>query len=166
MAGRPQKRKILADLEKLGGPQYIADHIIGGGSISGKAKELGYDPGTFLRVLTKAPEYKRAIDDVREIAAEYHAEAGSNIMRELRAERVQERANAEPGDKLSEISQIDVSIARERAQQHRFIAEAWSNRYNKRSDTNITLNVGDLYLDALKKAKDVTPAAEVIEHDE
>jgi hypothetical protein len=28
------------------------------------------------------------------------------------------------------------------------------------------LNVGDLYLDALKKAKDVTPAPEAIEHDE
>ena len=166
MPGRPQKRKILADLEKLGGPQYIADHIIGGGSISGKAKDLGYDPGTFFRVLTKNPEYKRAIDDVREIAAEYHAEAGSVIMRELRDERVQEREGAEPGDKLAEISQIDVSIARERVQQHRFIAEAWSNRYNKKSDTNITLNVGDLYLDALKKAKDVTPAPEVIEHDE
>ena len=166
MAGRPQKRKILADLEKLGGPQYIADHIIGGGSVSDKAKELGYNSGTFWRVLSQAPEYKRAIDDVREIAAEYHAEAGSNIMRELRAERVQEREHAEPGDKLSEISQIDVSIARERAQQHRFIAEAWSNRYNKKSDTNITLNVGDLYLAALKKAKDVTPTPEVIEHDE
>ena len=117
-------------------------------------------------MLTRNPEYKRAIDDVREIAAEYHAEAGSVIMRELRDERVQERGNAEPGDKLAEISQIDVSIARERVQQHRFIAEAWSNRYNKKSDTNVTLNVGDLYLDALKRATDVTPASEVIEHDE
>lgn len=152
-------------MEKLGGPQYIADHIIGGGSISGKAKELGYDPGTFFRVLTKTLEYKRAIDNVREIAVEYHAEAGSNIMRELRAERVHERENAEPGERLGEISQIDLSIARERAQQHRFTAEAWSNRYNKKSDTNITLNVGDLYLDELKKAKDVTPALEAIEHD-
>ena len=166
MPGRPQKRKILADLEKLGGPQYIADHIISGGSVSDKAKELGYNSGTFWRVLSQAPEYKRAIDDVREIAAEFHAEAGSVIMRELRDERVQERVGAEPGDKLAEISQIDVSIARERVQQHRFIAEAWSNRYNKKSDTNVTLNVGDLYLDALKKAKDVTPAPEAIEHDE
>lgn len=166
MAGQPLKRKILAHLEKLGGPQFIADHIAGGGSISGKAKELGYDKGTFLRVLTKAPAYKQAIDEVREVAAEYHAEASTNIMNELRAERMRERENAKPGEKLSEISAIDVSIARERASQHRFIAESWSGRYNKRSDTNITLNVGDLYLDALKKAKDVTPPPEAIEHDE
>ena len=79
---------------------------------------------------------------------------------------MQKRENAEPGDKLSEISQIDVSIARERAFKHRFIVEAWSNRYNKKSDVNITLNVVDWYLDALKKVKDVTPAPEVIEHDE
>lgn len=64
-------------------------------------------------------------------------------MHKLRAERMQKRENAEPGDKLSEISQIDVSIARERAFKHRFIVEAWSNRYNKKSDVNITLNVVD-----------------------
>ena len=74
------------------------------------------------------------IDDVPEIAAEYNAVAGEAIMRKLRAERMQKLENAEPGDKLAEISQIDLSIARELASQHRFIVEAWSNRYNKKSD--------------------------------
>lgn len=123
MEGQPLKRKILTHLEKLIGPEYIADHIVGGGSISGKAKELGYDRGIFLRVLTKTPEYKRAIDEIREVATEKHAETGQTLMRELRSERKQEHANAEPGDRVGEISMVDVSIAREQAMQHRVVCE-------------------------------------------
>jgi hypothetical protein len=61
-----------------------------------------------------------------------------------------------------------VSIAKEEAAQHRFIAEAWNrSRYgNTANQTQITVNLGDMHLDALRKAKLVQDTTKTIEHND
>ena len=82
------------------------------------------------------------------------------------------RATAGPGNRAAESGQVDGSIAREEIAQHKFIAEAWSNRYaNKGGQTNVTLNLGEMHLDALRKIKTVheiqtTPVAVELQRDE
>ena len=66
---------------------------------------------------------------------------------------------------------MDVSIAKEEAAQHRFIAQSWNQqRYGaQQAQTHVTLNLGDMHLDALKKMKtvrDTVRDARVIDHDD
>ena len=102
--------------------------------MSGLAKELNLDRGYLHRILGKHEAYSAAMEAVREEAADAHAEAGFEIMRRLREDRKHERDNASPGSKVSELSALDISIAKEEAMQHRFIAEAWNQkRYGGRA---------------------------------
>ena len=56
-------------------------------------------------------------------------------------------------------NQVDMGIAKGYAQQHNFIAASYNkSRYGTGSQQNVTINIGDLHLDALRKAK-------VIEHE-
>ena len=102
-------------------------------------------------------------------AADAHAEAGFEIMRRLRAERKLGRDTAKEGSRAAELSALDVSIAKEEAQQHRFIAQAWNQqRYGSQNNqTHVTVNLGDMHLDALKKMKTVRETQpKVIDHDD
>ena len=172
MPGQPRKRALIKSLTDRGGPDALRDHLLGGGTIAGLGRELGVERGFLRRNLMKLPDYAGVLDEVRETAADTHAELGFEIIRELRDERKAERATAAPGTRAAEIGQVDVSIAREEIAQHKFIAEAWSQRYaNKGGQTNVTLNLGEMHLDALRKMKTVheiqtTPVAVELTRDE
>ena len=168
MAGQPKKRAALAAIEKNGGVQYLTEFLLSGGTITQLAKELNLNRGYLHRILQKHPEYYDALEQVREEAADAHAEMGFEIMRKLRNERKDERASAGPGSKTAQLSVLDVSIAREEVQHHRFIAEAWNQkRYgSSKGQTQITVNLGDMHLDALKKMKTIKPEPKVIDHEE
>ena len=167
MAGRPMKRKVLAELEKRGGKQYFQEYILSGGTISKLAKEFDISRGYMHTLLTKHEVYADALDEVREQAADAHAEAGFDIMKRLRSDRKLEREQADPGSKTAEISPIDVAIAKEEVAVHKFIAQSWNkNRYGSTANqTQVTLSVGDMHLDALRKIKVVSESQEAIEND-
>ena len=167
MAGRPMKRKVLAELEQRGGKQYFQEYILSGGTLSKLAKDLDISRGYLYTLLTKHEVYSKALDEVREDAADAHAEAGFEIMKRLRSDRKLEREQADPGSKTAEISAIDVAIAKEEVAKHRFIAQSWNqNRYgSKANQTQVTLSVGDMHLDALRKMKVVQDSTKVIDND-
>ncbi len=167
MAGRPLKRKVLEELEKRGGKQYFQEYILSGGTLSKLAKDLDISRGYLYTLLTKHDVYSKALEEVREDAADAHAEAGFDIMKRLRSDRRLEREQADPGSKTAEISAIDVAIAKEEVAQHRFIAQSWNqNRYgSKANQTQVTLSVGDMHLDALRKMKVVQDSTKAIDND-
>ena len=179
MAGRPKRKAALASIEKSGGVQYLTDYLLSGGTITQLAGELDLHRGYLHRILKDHPEYSAALEAARADAADAHAEAGFEIMRRLRNERKLERDTAKEGSRAAELSALDVSIAKEEAAQHRFIAQAWNQqRYgSQNSQTHVTVNLGDMHLDALKKMKTVrenvqqtvpnsVQDARVIDHDE
>jgi len=168
MAGRPKRKAALATIESNGGVQYLTEFLLSGGTITQLAVELKLDRGYLHRILKDHPEYSAALEAARMEAADAHAEAGFEIMRRLRNERKEERANAGPGSKTAQLSVLDVSIAREEVQHHRFIAEAWNQkRYgSSKGQTQITVNLGDMHLDALKKMKTIKAEPKVIDHEE
>lgn len=168
MAGQPKKRAALAAIEKNGGVEYLTEFLLSGGTITQLAKELNLNRGYLHRILQKHPDYSVALEQAREEAADAHAEMGFEIMRKLRKERKEERANAGPGSKTAQLSVLDISIAREEVQHHRFIAEAWNQkRYgSNKGQTQITVNLGDMHLDALKKMKTIKTEPKVIDHDD
>ena len=169
MAGRPKRKAALATIESNGGVQYLTEFLLSGGTITQLAVELKLDRGDLHRILKDHPEYSAALEAARMEAADAHAEAGFEIMRRLRAERKLERDTAKEGSRAAELSALDVSIAKEEAQQHRFIAQAWNQqRYGSQNNqTHVTVNLGDMHLDALKKMKTVRETQpKVIDHDE
>ena len=171
MAGRPKRKAALATIENNGGVQYLTEFLLSGGTITQLAVELKLDRGYLHRILKDHPEYSAALEAARMEAADAHAEAGFEIMRRLRADRKEEREKAAPGTRAAELSALDVSIAKEEAAQHRFIAQSWNQqRYgSQQNQTHVTVNLGDMHLDALKKMKtvrDTVVDAKVIEHDD
>ena len=168
MAGQPKKRAALAAIEQKGGVEYLTEFLLSGGTITQLAGELNLNRGYLHRILQKHPDYSVALEQAREEAADAHAEMGFEIMRKLRKERKEERANAGPGSKAAQLSVLDISIAREEVQHHRFIAEAWNQkRYGaNKGQTQITVNLGDMHLDALKKMKTIKSEPKVIDHDD
>lgn len=170
MAGRPKRKAALATIETRGGVDYLTEYLLSGGTVTQLAGELGLHRGYLHRLLKDHPEFSKALEQARLEAADAHAEAGFEIMRRLRAERKEERANAKKGSRAAELSALDVSIAKEEAAQHRFIAQSWNQqRYgSQHAQTHVTVNLGDMHLDALKKMKtvrDTVRDAKVIEHD-
>jgi hypothetical protein len=171
MAGRPKRKAALATIENNGGVQYLTEFLLSGGTVTQLAVELKLDRGYLHRILKDHPDFSAALEAARAEAADAHAEAGFEIMRRLRNERKHERELAAPGTRASELSALDVSIAKEEAAQHRFIAQSWNQqRYGSQNNqTHVTVNLGDMHLDALKKMKTVRDSvrdAKVIDHDE
>jgi hypothetical protein len=171
MAGRPKRKAALATIERRGGVEYLTDFLVAGGTVTQLAHDLGLHRGYLHRLLKEHPELSKALETARAEAADAHAEAGFEIMRRLRADRKEEREKAAPGTRASELSALDVSIAKEEAAQHRFIAQSWNQqRYgSQQNQTHVTVNLGDMHLDALKKMKTVRDSvhdAKVIDHDE
>ncbi len=171
MAGRPKRKAALATIERRGGVEYLTDYLVSGGTVTQLAADLGLHRGYLHRLLKEHPELSKALEQARLDAADAHAEAGFEIMRRLRKDRKEERERAEPGSRTSELSALDISIAKEEAAQHRFIAQSWNqHRYgSQHAQTHVTVNLGDMHLDALKKMKtvrDTVEDAKVIDHDD
>lgn len=168
MAGRPKRRQALEKIETRGGAEYLQDFLMSGGTISSLAKELDLNRGYLHRLLINHAEYSKAIEEVREKAADSHAEMGFQIFENLAKERQLERDQAEEGSRTKDLNQVDVAIAREKASQHRFVAQAWNQaRYGtKAGQTEVTISLGDMHLDALRKIKTVPDVTKVIENDD
>lgn len=141
MAGRALKKRLLAEIEDRGGPEYVGEYIATGGTILDLANELGCSRTYLSRHLNAHEDYRPVIDQARREQADTLAEEALGIADGL-AEDVRTKEQ--------------IAIAKERIDVRKWLASVnHPDRYqqNKNGPT-ITLNINQLHLDALKKRRD------------
>ena len=155
MPGRQFENKIMAEIEKLGGAEHVLDFIGDGGTVKALSETVGCSRSFLSRILNKRPEYRTALEEGRRLQADTFAEDSMEIVDGMAA----------AGNFRSE----DVQLAKERVSVRKWMA-ALNNpdRYGAK-DKGVTINVGSLHLDALRKVGremlDVTPAVKGISDD-
>jgi len=165
MAGRPKKKAAFAALDRRGGPVALQQELLAGKTIPMIAKELGIDRGYFQRCLMKDEDYAKAIAEVDVQVADMQAQLALQEFLDLKEERAEERAAARDPDNdevdknMQYVSQVDIGLAKGVSNQRNFIASSLHRaRYGSGNQQNIQVNIGELHLDALRRAK-------VIEHE-
>lgn len=157
MAGRPKLRAAFAALEQRGGVEGIVQELMAGKTIAMIAKELKLDRGYLRKNLMEHPEYGPAIQAAEKYAADAHADAALEELHEVKERRLAEIKAAQEGDadaSLALVSQIDIGLARGLANQRNFKAAALNRaKYGTGGQQNVTINIGDMHLDALRKIK-------------
>lgn len=139
MAGKPMRRALFTQLADLGGPDFVYAHIANGGSIAGLAEQLGMDRAYVSRQINGEPEYRKLLDEARRESAEVMAEDSLKIADAL-------------ADKLDLTSQ-DVAAAKQRIDTRKWFAAINNPDRFAPKDKAITINIGDLHLDALRKVR-------------
>jgi len=158
MAGRPQRRQMLKQIEAAaeaaGMPmaEYVYDYVASGKTLVDLADEVGYSRSHISRHLNSIPEIKEALEKARLEAADALAEQTIKLADDLAARL----------DRGEEVKNERIAVLREQTSNRKWwAATANPGRYGK-PDTSITINLGDLHLDALRKTRsnviDVTPA--------
>lgn len=160
MAGKPKLKAAFAALDKRGGPEALQQELLAGKTIPMIARELGLDRGYLQRNLMKREDYRNAITAIDEQVADMHASLALDELLELKEEReLEKQAARDPLDdsvdpSIGRVSQVDVSLRKSVANQRNFIAQSLHRaRYGSGQQQNIQINIGDLHLDALRKAK-------------
>ena len=160
MAGKPKLKTAFAALEKRGGPEGLQQELLSGKTIPMIARELGLDRGYLQRNLMKDDRYRNAITEVDQQVADVQAALALEELIELKEEReLEKQAAQDPNDdsvdpSVGRVSQVDVSLRKSLANQRNFIASSLHRaRYGSGQQQNIQINIGDLHLDALRKAK-------------
>ena len=136
MAGRKLRKTILADIAKRGGAEFLHEEIASGKTITQLATEYGCSRQYFSTSINEVPEYAGVLNQARGEAADALVEQGLEMV-----------------DKLSgESSAADIASTREKVQWRKFMAGSYNQaRYGNRPQTNVTISVSDMHLDALRK---------------
>ena len=161
MAGKALKKQILADVAKKGGADYVYEVVASGKTITAWAAEEWDCSRAYLsKSLRTIPEYAAALDKALPEAADAMMEDGM--------------ARADALGKES--TQSEIAAVREQMQARKMLAAGLNrDRYGSGPRAEITLNLGDLHLDALRKissdrqalmAEDREREMKVIEHDD
>lgn len=159
MAGKPKLKAAFAALEARGGVEQFKQDLLSGKTIPTIAKELGIDKGYLRKNLLKHEVYSAALAEIADAMADAHADAAFEMFQELKDRREVEIKQAQANDGTRDVSegnvsQVDIGIARNLATQHNFIAASYNkSRYGTGPQANVTINIGDLHLDALRKVK-------------
>ena len=144
MAGKPLTRNIISHVTEQGGADWLYEQIASGVTVSQIAKQFECARGTMSRVLNSNPEWAKALEKGRLEAADAIAERGLELV-----------------DGLSATSGTnEIAAIREQANYRKFMAGALNaERYGGKTASHITINLGDLHIEALKKSKmiDITP---------
>ena len=136
MAGKALRKKILAEVAKNGGAEYIFDRLSSGTTLTAMAKEFECSREYFRNSLHTVPEYKTAMDNAKLTAADALVEQGLEMVDAL-----------DGGSSTQEIA-----ATREKVQWRKFMAGSYNQeRYGNRPQTNVTISVSDMHLDALRK---------------
>lgn len=141
MAGKALKKRLLAEIEDRGGPEYVREYIATGGTILDLANELGCSRTYLSRHLNAHEAYKPMIDEARREQADTLAEEALQIADNLADGTVTREA---------------IAVAKERIDVRKWLATVnHPDRYqqNKNGPT-VVLNINQLHLDALKKHRD------------
>lgn len=136
MAGKALRKRILNEVQANGGADWLFDQIASGKTIAKLAEEYGCTRSYVSRTLNEVPEYKRALEQARVEAADALVEEGLTMV-----------------DKLDgNSSSNEIAATREKINWRKFMAGSLNqNRYGTRPQTNVTLSISDLHLDALRK---------------
>ena len=144
MAGKPLTRNIISHVTEQGGADWLYEQIASGVTVSQIAKQFECARGTMSRVLNSNPEWAKALEKGRLEAADAIAERGLELV-----------------DGLSATSGTnEIAAIREQANYRKFMAGALNAElYGGKASSHITINLGDLHIEALKKSKmiDITP---------
>ena len=159
MAGRSLQKERYAEIERRGGADFLREWILDGKSIRELAKDMGLNNGVLRNLILKKPELIAAIDGARRDAADAHFEAAFELISEVSERRKREIMEALNGEnsrdiKEADVSQVDLGILRQHVGQRNLAAQAWNQeRYGGKNQQNVTINIGDMHLDALRKIK-------------
>ena len=159
MAGRSLQKERYAEIERRGGADFLREWILDGKSIRELAKDMGLNNGVLRNLILKKPELIAAIDGARRDAADAHFEAAFELISEVSERRQREIMEALNGEnsrdiKEADVSQVDLGILRQHVGQRNLAAQAWNQeRYGGKNQQNVTINIGDMHLDALRKIK-------------
>ena len=145
MAGQPKKRQFLADLDKHGGVQYIADRVSDGDTFTAIAREFGLSRNFMTTVLYRNPEAKALLQSAKKERSNTLAEQALEIV---------DNVDASPNE---------ISKAREQASVRKWLASCENPEVYGQRQSAVTINVGDLHLDSLRKAPAIN--AKVIENE-
>ena len=160
MAGKQLRKKILADIARNGGANYVLERASSMTLRLWATEEWGCSRNYLSETIRSVPEYGRALDKAQPILADA-------IMEE----------NVEIADGISDTaSSVQVAKVREQMHARKMLAAGLNrDRYGSGPKTEITLNLGDLHLDALRKisadrqalmVEDREREMRVIEHDD
>lgn len=153
MAGKPLKRALLAQIAERGGPQYIGEYIADGGTILDLANDLGCSRTYLSRHLYNHPDYRPVIDAARRDHADKLADEALEI-----------------ADNLADLeapTREDVAIAKERIDVRKWLSAVNNpDRYQQnKNGPVVTVNIGQLHLDALRKQRSGAVTIDGTAHD-
>ena len=136
MAGKALKKRILKDVADNGGVDWLYDQIASGVTVAELARQYECSRSYISRALNENPEYKVALQSAREDAADALVEQGLEMVDKLN------------GDSTTN----EISATREKVNWRKFMAGSFNQgKYGTRPQTNVTLTIGDMHLDALRK---------------
>ena len=136
MAGKALRKRILTDVANNGGADWLYDQIASGVTVSEIARQYGCTRSYVSRAINSKPEYKAALEGAREEAADALVEQGLEMVDGL------------DGDSSSN----EIAATREKVNFRKFMAGSMNqNKYGTRPQNNVTISIGDMHLDALRK---------------
>jgi hypothetical protein len=160
MAGKQLKKTILADVAKKGGAEYVREMASSMTLKAWAAQEWECSRNYLSETIRSVPEYARALEGAQSVLADAMMEENVEI-----ADSIPETA-----------SNTQIAKVREQMQARKMLAAGLNrDRYGSGPRAEITLNLGDLHLDALRKisadrqtlmAEDREREMKVIEHDD
>jgi hypothetical protein len=160
MAGKQLKKTILADVAKKGGAEYVREMASSMTLKAWAAQEWNCSRNYLSETIRSVPEYARALEGAQSVLADAMMEENVEI-----ADSIPETA-----------SNTQIAKVREQMQARKMLAAGLNrDRYGSGPRAEITLNLGDLHLDALRKisadrqtlmAEDREREMKVIEHDD
>ena len=136
MAGKALRKRILTDISNSGGADWLFDQVASGITVAEIARQYGCTRSYVSRAINSVPEYKAAIEGAREEAADALVEQGLEMVDRL------------DGDS----STNEIAATREKVNFRKFMAGSMNqNKYGTRPQSNVTISIGDMHLDALRK---------------
>lgn len=162
MAGQPMKRSLFTGIQEMAklasidegreitGPEFVYEWIVGGGTLTSLAEDLQLNRGYVSRKLNANAEYRKVLDEARRDAA--HAMADESL-------QIAENMGR------TDTTMVQVAAGREQIKVRQWLAGVYNADKFAPKGNNVTINIGDMHLDALRKVRDVTPATITIEGD-
>ena len=136
MAGKALRKRILTDISNSGGTDWLFDQVASGITVAEIARQYGCTRSYVSRAINSVPEYKAALEGAREEAADALVEQGLEMVDSLDADS----------------SSNEIAATREKVNFRKFMAGSMNqNKYGTRPQSNVTISIGDMHLDALRK---------------
>ena len=160
MPGKQLRKNILQHIEQNGGAEYVHEMASGMTLKAWAEAEWKCSRNYLSETIRSVPEYARALDRAQSVLADAMMEENVEI-----ADGIPETATS-----------TQIAKVREQMNARKMLAAGLNrDRYGSGPKTEITLNLGDLHLDALRKissdrqalmAEDRERDMKVIEHDD